>query len=59
MAHRYIIYPPNGPRLNDRPVGCCECGRWADCVDPVTICPNAGKLYSTYLAQIYSSIILI
>ena len=45
MAHRYIIYPPDGPKLNGRPVGCCECARWADCVDPVTICPNAGKIY--------------
>ena len=42
MAHRYIIFPPNGPLDNlNRPLGMCECGRWKNDAPSADPCPNA------------------
>ncbi len=39
MAHVYNNFP-GALDKNGRPLGVCNCGRWADSTDEVNICPN-------------------
>ncbi len=52
MAHVYNNFP--GPvDVNGRPLGVCNCGRWADSTDELTTCPNAGPQGKIYCNNLY------
>ena len=56
MAHLYINFPPGGPIRDNRPIGVCDCGRWADSTDPSFDCVNAaGKISMCMICTLTSN----